>query len=304
MAPPPLFILCPPRSYSSVICSMIGRHPRLYGFPELLLFVGDSVADMLAFCQRKHESGEMFNPTPPGLLRALAQINVGQQNAETVAQAQSWLRERADWHVKQVLDHLLAGVQPSIGVEKSPWLATEPRLLEGLRRAYPQARYLHLTRHPVTTQRSMHEFFQRLRPWSIPGMDGLGLDDYCARAWHDWHRNIVEFTGSLPPEQTCRLRGEDLLDEPLRHLPTLTAWLGVRGDAEALEAMQHPEDSPYAGFGPNGAKLSGYDPKFQADPRLRPPRRDTTCPEEWTIDPQVRAQVAKLAQELDYADTE
>jgi hypothetical protein len=32
-----MLILCPPRSFSSVVSAMIGQHPQLYGFPELNL---------------------------------------------------------------------------------------------------------------------------------------------------------------------------------------------------------------------------------------------------------------------------
>lgn len=284
---------------------MIGRHPELYGFPELLLFLGETVEDMLRFCQQRHAGGEMFNPRPPGLLRALAQINAQEQSAATIEQAYQWLLARKDWHVKQVFDHLLEGVAPRIGVEKSPWLATAPSMLHRLHHAYPQARYLHLTRHPVTAQTSMQEFYQRLTPWQLPGLEGLGLADYCARAWHDWHRNIMNFTATLPPVQVLRVRGEDLLDNADAHLPGLASWLGIRGDAEAIDAMKHPEDSPYAGFGPNGAKLSGYDPKFQADPRLRPSRPGPVgieLPAEWNVAAPIRALVTELALELGYGD--
>src|SRR5260370_36930708 len=45
---PPLIILCPPRSFSSVVCARIRRDPELYAFPELNLFVTDQVATLLA----------------------------------------------------------------------------------------------------------------------------------------------------------------------------------------------------------------------------------------------------------------
>ena len=30
----PLFILAPPRSFTSVVCAMIGNHPQMLGLPE------------------------------------------------------------------------------------------------------------------------------------------------------------------------------------------------------------------------------------------------------------------------------
>jgi hypothetical protein len=38
----PLFILAPPRSFTSVICGMIGQHPQMYGLPEVNLFAGET----------------------------------------------------------------------------------------------------------------------------------------------------------------------------------------------------------------------------------------------------------------------
>ena len=43
----PLIILSPPRSFSSVISTMIGQHPQIYGFPELHLFSGETLGDIL-----------------------------------------------------------------------------------------------------------------------------------------------------------------------------------------------------------------------------------------------------------------
>ena len=32
--PPPVFVLAPVRSFTSVVCAMIGQHPQMYGLPE------------------------------------------------------------------------------------------------------------------------------------------------------------------------------------------------------------------------------------------------------------------------------
>jgi hypothetical protein len=44
--------------------------------------------------------------------------------------------------------------------------------------------------------------------------------------------------------------------------------LDVRTDEEAIEAMKHPERSPYACFGPVNARF-GNNPGFQREPALR-----------------------------------
>ena len=37
----PLFILAPPRSFTTVTSAMIGQHPEMYGLPETNLFVAE-----------------------------------------------------------------------------------------------------------------------------------------------------------------------------------------------------------------------------------------------------------------------
>ena len=34
----PLFLLAPPRSYTSLVNAMLGQHPQAFGLPELCLF--------------------------------------------------------------------------------------------------------------------------------------------------------------------------------------------------------------------------------------------------------------------------
>ena len=48
----PLFMIAPARSYTSVIAAMLGQHPDLYAFPELMLFRDDQVAGLLAATPR------------------------------------------------------------------------------------------------------------------------------------------------------------------------------------------------------------------------------------------------------------
>jgi hypothetical protein len=91
------------------------------------------------------------------------------------------------------------------------------------------------------------------------------------RGWYALHRNICEFLQSIPGEQHIRIRGEDVLQDLDHHLRALAAWLGLRTDAEAIEEMKHPERSPYASFGPPGARF-GNDRFFLQDPVLRPSR--------------------------------
>ncbi len=260
-----LIILCPPRSFSSVVSTMIGQHPEMYCFPELHLFSGDMMKQV-----RRREARRGKPQGPPGLLRTLAQLHYGIQTASTILEARTWLDERHDWSTKKIYDHILEKldekVAPKIAVEKSPETVLKPQFIERAYAFFPKAYYLHLTRHPISTSASLQEFLERKAKRVVPN-SVLPLE--CFSTWIRAHKNIINFTDQLPLGQSMRIKGEDILSEPDVYLPQIAEWLGLRTDKEAIEAMKHPEDSPYARLGPWGAR-KGNDGKFIKSPKLRP----------------------------------
>jgi hypothetical protein len=256
-----LIILSPPRSFSSVVSTVIGEHPQLYGFPELHLFVGDTVQEVI---DMEYKKANRY-AGPPGVLRTLAEIHDGIQTTGSIVRAAAWLSERRDWSIKKLLDYFLDKVSPKIGVEKSPVTALKSSYIERAYGLYSHAYFLHLTRHPVSARKSMKEFSEhkqhRQSKENSSRVERL-------IAWYQMHSNIINFTNSLPTGQTLRVKGEDILSEPDVYLPQVCEWLGLRTDKEAIEAMKHPENSPYACLGPYPAR-GGNDPKFMQSPRLR-----------------------------------
>jgi Sulfotransferase family len=260
---PLVVILCAPRSFSSVVSAMIGQHPQMYGFPELNLFVTDLIKEL--------EAAEQFwsnrPPTPRwiylgGLLRSLAQLNYGDQSISAIEKALVWLEARMEWSTGRVLDLLIDRIQPRIGVEKSVRTAMSRASLARARRR--NARFLHLTRHPLSSVDSMTEC--PVSPGYQRSIQDLRSDSL--RFWCFVHELIGEFAQTLPAYQIKRIRGEDLLNEPDKHLPMIAEWLGVRTDRAAIDSMKHPERSPYAKVHP-GVSVDDANPKFLRNPELR-----------------------------------
>ena len=258
-----LFVmLSPPRSFSSVVSTVIGEHPDLYGFPELHVFVEDTIGQLIEYeiKSKRRYCG------PHGLLRAIAQLHEGTQSTESISRAIVWLHDRRDWPTKDMMDYLLEQVSPQIGVEKSPVNSRSIRHLKRIYKQYPNSFFLHLVRHPVSGAKSREEFNQDLilRSMHYRGTKLI----YHTLEWYEMHRNIMEFTSKLPIGQTMRIRGEDLLSDPDQYLPQIAEWVGIRTDTAAIEAMKHPENSPYACVGPAPAR-GGNDLKFMLSPKLR-----------------------------------
>jgi hypothetical protein len=262
--PEPLIILAPPRSFTSVVCAMLGQHPQMYGLPEVHLFAAETIGELFHFYRiagrrRQH-----------GLLRVIAELYMGQQTVQTIELARLWLWRHMDVETGSLFKRLIARVAPRIIVEKSVSTIWRPENLERLGKTFPNARFIHLTRHPRPQCESMLEAAKHERPLARQMLDDSTepptIDPQIL--WYKHNSNIMRFLAAVPVERRLHVRGEDLLHDPDTSLRQIAAWLGLQTDAAAIEAMKHPERSPFAVVGPINA-LFGNDPKFLKDPVLR-----------------------------------
>jgi hypothetical protein len=296
----PLFLLAPARSYSSVIVTMIGQHPQLAGLPELKLFSYRTIAE-LELSLPAYWRARGITHRSPGLVRALAEFEFGGQTPKRVAAARQWLRARRHWSGADVFDVLQARIAPRTAVEKSPENVTSAMALKRLALAYPKACYLHLTRHPLGTQASAARHLRL----TVPEHPQTGEPMAGIAAWVEVHSRILRFTGALPRQRTRRVRAEDILNDPDFQLRAIARWLGIRDDDEAVEAMRHPEASPFARFGPKGSGvIGGHDHGFLRDPALRPAVLPAALepPQGWVGEQRLWRRAAALARRLGYAD--
>jgi hypothetical protein len=307
----PLIILAPPRSFTSVVCAMLGEHPQMYGVCELHLGPARTLAHWWRMC-----NGASFSMAD-GLLRVVAELRFGGQTQYGVECARGWLHRRAHWTTGYMLEALSRFIAPKILVEKSPSTVYRLEYMGRLFSMFPQARFLQLTRHPIAQARSVIELIRVTEQhgpvpywmlnlasypyWPKSDRPERILDIDPQRGWYALNLNIREFLKSVPEKQQMRVKGEDLLTKPDRVLPQITKWLGLRSDARAIEAMKHPEYSPYAGFGPPNAYM-GNDFAFLAKPHLHPKRASEPSlddPLEWSRGKLLPA-TKELAQEFGY----
>jgi Sulfotransferase family len=314
----PVFVLAPPRSFSSIVATMLGQHPQMYGLPELELFAAETMAEWWDLCSKA------TFPRAHGALRAVAQLYFHEQTEETIKLARGWLRRRAHITTGYFLEMLAHKVRPRIVVDKSTSNVYRPKFLQHTFGAFPNARFIHLVRHPRGHGESVMKFLnERVKEGPVPAShwmrrlaaysdadrsDGTKpgraqeMDPQCG--WYALHMNICRFLESVPVEQKLRVRGEDILKNPNDGLGKIAAWLGLRTDTQAIEEMKHPERSPYACFGPPGARY-GNDRFFLENPVLRPARAELQSldgPLDWRVDGQgFSPEVRRLAEEFGYA---
>lgn len=263
---PPLFILASPRSFTSLICAMLGQHPQLYGVPELDLFIEERMDELVKPMGGARQRNLNRHG---GLLRAVAHLYSGEQTLLSLDLARRWLLNRLDRTTGEVYQELCRKVYPLRIVDKSPIYSMKSEHLHRLHRAFPEARYLHLVRHPRTQGQSVMKhagaaiaIFSNSIDYSTspPTVDPQYL-------WYKMQRNILAFLEEIPQDCQMRLHGEDILNNPSLYFEQVCHWLGLDWNESVLQEMLHPQNSPYACPGPYGANL-GNDYNFLQSPRF------------------------------------
>lgn len=303
MIAPPLFILAPPRSYTSVITAMIGQHPQTFGFPELNLFNVNLLKELWG--KVSEESGGDSNRRH-GLLRAVAELYAGEQASASITMALHWAAAREDRTGGEVFHELAARIYPLIAVDKSPTYTISTERLMRILRTFPEARFIHLVRHPIPQCESVLKLNNGIFAYFVNSFDfmedSVVVDPQIG--WHDININILNFLYAVPEDRQIRILGEEFMARPREHLAMICRWLGIRDDDDAIEEMLHPERSPFACFGPVAA-LFGNDPNFLRSPAFRPhtPRvPPLTTPLAWRNDGKgLRPEVVGLAREFGYS---
>ncbi len=240
---------------------MIGRHPAAFGLPELNLFVSDTLEGLWS------EMAESRQVQIHGLLRAVAYLFAGEQTMAAIAMARRWLTQRMHWPTSRVFNEIRATVAPFRIVEKSRVNVRDADCLERIRETCPDAYFVHLVRHPMAfgtavlaegdkSRRAVQEMLET-------ASEGLILDPQLL--WLGVERRIASFLEGIPARRQIRLRIEQLFEAPQARLTGLARALRLSTDQAAIDAMLHPERSPFAGLGPVGANL-GDEPQFLRNP--------------------------------------
>lgn len=299
MSTPPLFILGAPRSFTSVISTMLGQHPQAYGMPELNLFLDDTISGLWS---------RMTGPRQfmiHGMLRAVAQLYAGEQDTLTIDMAKRWLLHRLHAGTAEVYRELLDRVAPLMVIDKSPAYCVSMESLSRIDACFPDARYLHLVRHPISQGRSIMQLHNGRMLVEAESYDFTTMPPTLdpQYAWMSLQDNILTFLERIPQERQFFLKGEDFLGSPRQFMVEVCDWLGLSTDDTAIEEMHHPERSPYASVGPSGAHL-GNDINFLNNPvfeqrEIKQHSLDETLP--WRADGKVfLPHVRHLAEQFGY----
>jgi hypothetical protein len=295
-SPHPVLVLAPPRSCSTVVTAMLGSHPQIFALPEMKLFRRATVAEIVNNWPTARNVP--LTRRRAGLVRGLAQVHAGDQSAQSVSEALTWLQERQTWTGAEVLEHLRQLVAPQTLVEKSPENCGRDEYLDRLLATAPDTRLIHLVRHPLAMAASLG------RAWAPPAMWGMAdsvRHQFNVGTWLFHHERIETALRSLPATQWRSVRAEDVINTPTETLPALCEWIGVSAAPEAIAAMRRTERWEFASPGPSNA-VGGGDSLFHDDPTLRAVAvpDDVAFPADWLIDPWTQVSVRSIAARYGY----
>lgn len=295
----PVLVIAPPGPEAPRVAAMLGQHPQIQDLPELNAFLAPTIHDLLELQAVADIS------IIDGLLRAIAALHTGGQSDRGIELAGAWLRRRADWTGAQLIDALAQDLAPKLLVTPETGAGWRPHQLMKMLDSSPDLRLLHLIEHPRP--------FCRARAAELSQQLFIAPDykDYAVNppeidpqpAWHRIHTNITRVAEALPPAQYLALRVEDLRSAPELQLARVCSWAGLSATPEQLAAMQFPERSVFAGYGPQAA-LHGAHAAFLDHPefmRRLPSRESLAGPIEWRSGARTfAAEILTLATQFGY----
>lgn len=287
--PQAIFLLCPPRSGSTLLRVMLAGSERIFAPPEIELLTFNTLRERSAtFSGRESYRQE-------GLTRAVMEIK-----GCDVDQANQLLGEleQQDFTVQQMYGQLQAWLGDRLLLDKTPANCLDLVALQRIEEEFDNPLYIHLTRHPLGMIRSFLEarlaavFFRRAdHPFAPRELAEL--------IWYTCNHNIQTLLLGVPANRQFRIGFEQLVAAPETHARRLAEFLGVPFQAEMVAPHRNKEKKMTDGLHQE-SKMMG-DPKFHQHKSI-----DATVADRWkheTPSTDLGALTDALAVELGYPST-
>ncbi|AOY79861.2 type I polyketide synthase [Moorena producens JHB] len=232
-----VFLLCSPRSGSTLLRVMLAGHRDLFCPPELHLLPFETMAERNQSLGSTH-LGE-------GLARAFMEImNLDAQASTTLVEE---ITEQ-DWSIQKVYGRLQELTGKRTLVDKSPTYAGSIETLRHGEDLFEEAKYIHLVRHPY----AVIDSFVKNRMDKIFGNDEVDPYWLAEEVWTTCNRNILDFFEEIAPSNHHLVYYEELVKQPAKVMARLCEFLGIPFDEAVLEPYQgqrmtdgvHPQSLP------------------------------------------------------------
>ena len=202
---------------------MLAGHPALLSPPELHLLPFSTMASRSRELATSH-LGE-------GLERVLMELK-GIDAKESQELVKELVQKNASIEEVYGLLQQLAGDR--ILVDKSPTYASSRETLERAEELFPQAKYIHLVRHPY----GVIESFTRMRMEKLVGSGEENGEELATMIWEEGNENILDLLGKIDTERHYQVRYEELVTQPQRVMEGVCQFLEIPFHSGVLQPYQ------------------------------------------------------------------
>jgi amino acid adenylation domain-containing protein len=225
--PPPIFILSPPRSGSTLLRVMLAGHPCLFAPQELELLSFDTLQDRRAtFAGRDSFWLE-------GTIRAVMEIKgCDAEPAKKIMES----CENEQLTTAQFYRLMQEWLGEKILIDKTPSYALDLEILERAEAIFTYPLYIHLLRHPYGMIRSFEnsKLDQLYQVFFSSEHHFIGRE-LGELIWLISHQNILAFLNDVPAGRQHCVRFEDLVNQPQITIEGICQFLGLDFHPDMLQ---------------------------------------------------------------------
>lgn len=264
--PPAVFVLCAPRSGSTLLRVMLGGHPRLFAPPELNLLNFNTLGERQNICSGR------YHFMLEGLIRAVMELK-GCNLKGAIRLLRDY--EQQDVSTQQFYSEIQKMLGNRLLVDKSTAYGLDIETLRHAEGDFENPYYIHLVRHPCGAIQSFEKM--RFDQLFFRGMQAFSTRKLAELVWLHCNRNIVIFLNQIPGHRRLLLSYEDLVSRPADVMGTVCRFLGLEFDTEVLHPYR--KDSGRMTNGIYLHDMAQGDPKFHGYATI-----DATVAERWKTD--------------------
>jgi hypothetical protein len=232
----PIFVVGSPRSGTSILTWCLGHHPNLFPVPEsnwmgdfavnvaVAYQIGVGRGDYSIFSAMDIQDDELFAAFGDSINDLILRHR---KHLETKRETRS---------VELKIESLWLEATSTASGPKGRWVDGTPEYsfhIWGLRKLFPQARFIHLLRDVQAVVHSMVNFHR------VAGIHLVANEEEAYRYWIRTVSACLEAERAFRPSVVHRVRYEDLLDNPESTMRSLFDFLGEAYAAKCLEPLQH-----------------------------------------------------------------
>ena len=216
----PVFVVGSPRSGTSILTWCLGQHPNMFPVPESN-WMGDFAVNAAVGHQVGSARGDRAVLSAMGIGRDEFFAQFGRSINRLI------LSHRQDLERKRKM--------PRSADPQTRWVDGTPEYsihIFGLRKLFPEARFVHILRDVREVVRSMLNFHR------VAGTQLVGSEEEAYKYWLRMVRACVRAEQAYGREVLYRLPYSDLIERPEAAMRALLDFLGERYDARCLEPLE------------------------------------------------------------------